>query len=1048
MYGPPNQPQPGMPVYGNPYPSQGYQFPGMSPLQGAAPFSYGSYYNAASFPHYAGGAAMPFLSSVAPTAGTLGVGAGLYALGADPFTMAARGWAASRVGGAVAGFGMGMGIGYAATLPVQWAAGHMAQGGAQELAFGSALRKDWRSLQTGSLQRGLSTEDMRSFSDSIKMLSHIPDLMTDAEELMRVARKLRHSGMLLGVTNGEQLKDEFKKSFGMIKTIAEIAGTTLEEASEHLVRLRRAGFYGNEVGGMLRTRSAAGVLGVDMGIVQGAQLAGAGMSQSMGGLRGTGAEGVTGYMGILSMAMKRGMVNQGTLTELSGGQTGGESLAGTAQALYGASLSFAQSAPGTMALAAFGEQTKDGTFTGRINRGLVDQFLSGRLSFDDVKRLGQGNLGNPISIASFQSMRGVLGTELAKVSPGLLQAVLRGMTSANATQYLLQNITGMSQPLANLIMKLGPEMTSLREQSAAAQLQSDRSAAYEAVSARYTPEGIWRRFKTGLANYGPVQLQAAGAGVVRSFQDYARDITDTFSGIGRGRINAEAATQANTAIMRSLLMGTPLSGAESLEGGTPNIDTSFLMGTGRYDSYLARGVGRSLLPGLGTAFGMAGSLGIPFGAPGAALGVLAGAYRGAGDVMNAGEYALGAAREDVAAGYSTLRGILPTGTGARNEKLKRLAQSARAYYLRRGKMVSESEALNELLSGLPQGERMSFMGTAEGSFLPGQERALSGDIGAVFKEAGFTEQDVRQLTGGGATGSQLGLAASALLEGATGGFRTIGPEQVRRLQKQNEQLAKKFGISPDMLSKPGVLEALRTLSNPQSSQDDLIKAADALSNAGLAKGDYGNVQRLASTGGAEYGAMLTQAQQNMTDIATNVALQPFEDERKRALSILRDRGLGEYADRLEDTGALSFRRSGIQMAAGMTDVKRRGQFLEASGLSKPYAMYQSLVSELSGKSMAAAKGVLGRYGLEGDATLLLGGGLFVDKQKAMQLAAGIAGAPVKQEAGEVTLAEFTKKGTEVLDQLIGKLNDFSDNVVKIEETQSKLWAYSLGEKPQ
>lgn len=418
---------------------------------------------AASFNGGAGGSrAAGFGMSAIGAAAQMGAG-----MAFDPF--------GAFIGGAAGAMGRGglgamMGGGMAAALPMmplaigaQMTIGAGIRGGQQQNQIASALGGyNFMNSQSRTGQ-GFTRQDAQQVGDSIRQLSHIPEMMSSVEELTKLMPKLKASGVMSGVRSAQEFQNRFKEAVGTIRDMSKVLGSTMEEAEQFFAHSRSVGFTGRsgQLRNTLNAQLTSGMTGMSTQQVMSLQQAGAGMATQVGAGRAMGATAVTNMAQTLGKAQQEGRLREGALEDMTGLQ-GGDAIQAASQRMTEAMYNFSQRSPvGKLMMAGLAKFDKSGRATG-LDDDLVRQFQSGALGIDDLKRRA-GNLTNNQKISFTQRQAGTLAMDLAgKVGIGGVGSIFQNLVGGKGTdadRLVMGRNTGLNEGEVDVAMSLaGMEM--------------------------------------------------------------------------------------------------------------------------------------------------------------------------------------------------------------------------------------------------------------------------------------------------------------------------------------------------------------------------------------------------------------------------------------------------------------------------------------------------------------------------------------------------------------------------------------------------------------
>lgn len=442
--------------------------------------------------------------------GAASVGA---ALAFDPFGSFLGGAAGGLARG---GFGAAMSGGFAAALPMmpiaaaaQMGIGGLMRGGQQQGAINTVLGQNFGfpnpMSRTGA---GFTRDDAKAIGDSVRSLSHIPEMMTSVEELTRLMPKLKSSGVMQGVKNATEFQHRFKEAISTIRDMSKVLGTTMEEAEQFFAHSRSMGFTGRsgQLRNTLNAQVTSGLTGMNMGQVMGLQQAGAGMAMQFGARRSLGANAVTNIAQRIGLAQREGGIEDGLIENVTG-MSGAEGVQAASQKMAGFLMQMSQTAPGRAIMAGAVKFDDRGRAIG-LDTDIIKKLNEGRMSLDELKRRG-GSLTNAQKI-SFTARSADLGADFAgKVDMGRFMQGLVGNKGGDAANLVLQRLTGgqASSQDIDLMMAMGGGTGMGGELQQMGKLRAREAAFRE----RTDPSAVLRRIKTRLHSSTLGGIEQAGA---------------------------------------------------------------------------------------------------------------------------------------------------------------------------------------------------------------------------------------------------------------------------------------------------------------------------------------------------------------------------------------------------------------------------------------------------------------------------------------------------------------------------------------------------------
>lgn len=451
------------------------------------------------------GGAMPAAASGLALAGGMGAfGAAGRAL--DPFSMAGRGFAMGSGAGAGSGFagtmanigrsfatggfragagalagGAAMGVGLAAIPLLAGAAinevGANVYSGAQDFSQVGSMANQYFGPQFGSgnITRPGGQMAPQQIREMTSMLGEMAsqDTLLAMKDMKRLMDQFGQMGSLTGITNAQQFKTQFKQMVEQTKTIAEVMGTSIEEAGQLFGKFRQMGVWRpSDVMGTSVAMTAMGPGG--QAAMSGAMQAGAQGAFARGGNLSAGAFTGRRMMMDVNQSVRSGLFSDQDIINLTGGTGGIEGQQMVAQQLTGMVQNMAYTPVGRLSMAGLGE-FQDGRFTGRIDQDVLNQFRSGNISINELQRRGMGRTRTRRGAASFTAQQDMLGQNLgaegglelmeAQLDAALQKSGLAGM-GEDVEQLMIQKLFGVNDARqARTLQQMMRNIGNIREKS-------------------------------------------------------------------------------------------------------------------------------------------------------------------------------------------------------------------------------------------------------------------------------------------------------------------------------------------------------------------------------------------------------------------------------------------------------------------------------------------------------------------------------------------------------------------------------------------------------
>jgi len=291
------------------------------------------------------------------------------------------------------------------------------------------------------------------------------DVMTSMQDMRRLMDRAGQSGMLEGVGDVNQFKRRFRDIVGKTKAVAQILGTTLDEAMPLVQNLNKMGLWSAaDVMGTAVAGKAAGPGGG--AALMGAMQTGAQMSHAMGGTLRAGARLGRELFTQVSGAVHTGVLSREDIRNFTGGVTGAEGRQMVAGSLQQVMSGMGQTAMGRLMMAGLGE-IEGGQFTGRMDPELLAKFQRGEVTIGQLQAQGRKRVSNKSLAVSFFNRADQMGQSMAAqggveaMSMGIQQAMNRagyGAASEPIQNRFIQLLTGANQRQADVIQKMIQEM--------------------------------------------------------------------------------------------------------------------------------------------------------------------------------------------------------------------------------------------------------------------------------------------------------------------------------------------------------------------------------------------------------------------------------------------------------------------------------------------------------------------------------------------------------------------------------------------------------------
>lgn len=575
----------------------------------------------------------------AGTGGSMAARAGVMA-GSSTGFWGGLGYGASNISGAFASGGLRAGLGalggglagsavaaapfYVAGKAIEYA-GEQAYQGVQNIQDVRRMSAQYMGPQYGQpgarMGGGMGAGQVKQITSFMHELAS-EDVMTSMRDMRQLMDRSGQMGMLQGLGDVSQFKQRFKDIVRQTRGVAQILGTTLQEALPVVSQLQQMGMWtAKDVLGTAAGIKAAGPGGAQA--MMGAMQQGAQMSHAMGGRLESGARMGQDLFSQVGAATRSGVLSQQDIRNMTGGVGGAEGqrmVAGNLQQVF---AGFGQSAVGRLMMAGLGE-VKQGEFTGRMNEQLLAQFNRGEIGISELQQRGQQRIQSSKALAvSFFNRADELGQEMAQKGgmTGMAQGIQQAMAKAGYAgaespiqNRFIQLITGANQRQTDMIQAIIKDLPRIQ-----AEEERSNNAALE-DSFRQLDD----RRNRSLAGLRDAVGKAMHEGVGRPLQELAETFT-TSASEATERVS-DAWNQRSKSIPR-LGMEQRLMMAQAVSAGQKpaalniqDVGQSFMQGGGM-ENLITRvgeeGFGAKVLAGAGAgaaAGAVLPGVGIPLGA--------------------------------------------------------------------------------------------------------------------------------------------------------------------------------------------------------------------------------------------------------------------------------------------------------------------------------------------------------------------------------------------------------------------------------------------------
>ena len=460
-------------------------------------------------------------------------------VGADPFSLTMRAGMAGFAGGGVMGGAAAAG---AVAMPL-YAGAKLAQtygsaftGGMQDqAALNSTLRNNFNFLG-GSRGQGFNQQQMGSIGGVVQNELN-NNMFTSANELNSLIGQGAQGGMFTGVRDVGEFSKKFRNMLDTLKSVQRELGGSLNEAMQFVQEAKNSGIFNrldrqNFAGQIREVTQITGMSREDamMMASQGAQIA-----RQAGG---SGAQGAFGAMRTargLGSALSTGAINEGQLSEATGGLTGQAAIQAFGARMMQHTARFSRRPMGRFGLFAMADPRN----VGQLDQGAMQQFLAGDLSVGDVSRRAHSNV-NQMGRAQAMNREGELRGAMLEQGGmagqiGMMRLMLgdRVMNSGDdMSQLVMQRRFGMSRQEAGVMQDLMRNQGSIAQRELTDRSASARSARREDVRRERGLDAVMDRLGHEIEHgLGVHEVRQMGRNFVTKLSSAGQRVMDRMLGI-------------------------------------------------------------------------------------------------------------------------------------------------------------------------------------------------------------------------------------------------------------------------------------------------------------------------------------------------------------------------------------------------------------------------------------------------------------------------------------------------------------------------------------
>jgi hypothetical protein len=384
---------------------------------------------------------------------------------------------------------------------------------------------------------GASRAGMQQIGDLTREMSQLPELLSSVSELSALMDKMGQAGMITGVKSIADFRNKFRQGINSLRDMSKVLGSTMDEALTVAAELQTMGIVGgaDKLRAVLN-RQATSMMGVGMapevvmqGMANGAQLAGAMGNKS----RIAGVAGAAKTMQTFSTAMQMGVLDEQTIADLTG-LTGDKGIAAlssmTQERVTGMVMN---SGLGQAMTAAMGE-VRDGKYTGKLDKDIVEKVRTGQLSKDQLIKMANEKLSAKGAASSFSQKKSGMSFKAAQEVglEGVLAQIQQMSEEASMGDEALvaivaKNFLGGDQTLADTLIQVAGRMRDIDVKN-----KKDYQRAIEAKISQekykrdFTVGGKFEQFTHAMGHVFVAPFERAGAQLAYSMGQTGDEISN------------------------------------------------------------------------------------------------------------------------------------------------------------------------------------------------------------------------------------------------------------------------------------------------------------------------------------------------------------------------------------------------------------------------------------------------------------------------------------------------------------------------------------------
>lgn len=406
-----------------------------------------------------------------------------------------------------------------ATNVGKYTTGQFVQGAQQQIAVDNMLNRAFRNRDMGgNYGMGVSRDGAKQFTDAMRNMANIPEMMTNDRELLSTFQKLNDMKILQSSKNLKEMTSKFEKAVKTMRQMSMDLNKSMEDMAPIMQQSIQSGFFSFDD---MRRNAALNKytqnvgIGFSEGRIEGLQQFGSSTFRAMGGKRQLGATAARDMAGKLSVAMQQGKLDEAAISEYTGKQ-GEDAITDISQQIVsGNARLLQQTEQGKFITAYLAEQDEKGKFTGKIDKSKLATM--GKVSLEEMSKIANQKLSSKEGSMSFtnEMQRGLGANISSQMGAGGLQDIIESITrgknfSDEQKRKLIADLGGFDMQFTDILISSAKGMKQIAKEYEK-QLDQNQSRARLATEIEYNSIGSkFERFKTRVNKNLAKPLQEMG----------------------------------------------------------------------------------------------------------------------------------------------------------------------------------------------------------------------------------------------------------------------------------------------------------------------------------------------------------------------------------------------------------------------------------------------------------------------------------------------------------------------------------------------------------